>query len=63
MAKIAIPRSKNGSGRASTSGSSGNQLEEIQALAYQFFVERGYEHGHDIEDWTRAENIVRNRKS
>ena len=62
MAKIAVPRAKSVSGK--TSGqSSQNQLEEIQQLAYQFFVERGYEHGHDAEDWIRAETIIKNKKS
>jgi hypothetical protein len=29
--------------------------EEIMRLrAYRFFEERGYEHGHDLEDWIRA---------
>lgn len=29
--------------------------EEIMRLrAYRFFEERGYEHGHDLEDWLRA---------
>ena len=36
---------------------------EIEKLAYQFFVDRGYEHGHDQEDWARAEAIVRGRLS
>ena len=60
MAKIAVPRSKNGSGRTSNDWSRG-QLEQIQKLAYQFFVERGYEHGHDTEDWARAEAIIKNK--
>ena len=62
MAKIAVPRSKNGSGRT-LNVSSQSQLEQIQRLAYQFFVERGYEHGHDVEDWARAEAIIKNKKS
>jgi hypothetical protein len=32
--------------------------EQIRMLAYQFFEERGFEHGHDVEDWIRAEEIV-----
>lgn len=39
------------------------EVQEIQRLAYQFFVERGYEHGHHEEDWLRAETIVRSRRS
>ena len=61
MAKIAVPRSRNGSCKVSNSLSQ-NQLEQVQKLAYQFFVERGYEHGHDAEDWLRAEAIIRSKK-
>ncbi len=38
-----------------------NLNEQIQRLAYQLFVERGYQHGHDAEDWLRAEAIIRKR--
>ena len=41
--------------------SSQNLSEQIQRLAYQFFVERGYQHGHDAEDWLRAEAVIRKR--
>jgi hypothetical protein len=26
----------------------------VRTRAYQFYVERGYEDGHDLEDWLRA---------
>jgi hypothetical protein len=29
--------------------------EQIAALAHRFWAERGYQHGHDAEDWLRAE--------
>lgn len=32
--------------------------EMIAALAYRRFVERGCEHGHDVEDWLAAERIL-----
>ena len=36
---------------------------EITRLrAYRFFEERGYEHGHDLEDWLRAEAEVLGKK-
>lgn len=66
MAKIATTvQTKNG---ASRQGSAQNQIRvssdsaEVQRLAYQFFVDRGFEHGHDEEDWLRAEAVVKNRK-
>jgi DUF2934 family protein len=30
-------------------------IEEISKQAYNLYVERGGEHGRDIEDWVRAE--------
>ena len=64
MAKIAsIPQTKNGAlRRTGTQNQVVDEASEIQRLAYQFFVERGYQHGHDAEDWLRAEAIVKNRK-
>jgi hypothetical protein len=32
--------------------------EAIRLRAYQLFLERGAEHGHDFEDWLRAETEV-----
>ncbi len=40
-----------------------NASDEVAKLAYQFFVERGYKHGHDQEDWLRAERIIKARRS
>jgi Protein of unknown function (DUF2934) len=37
--------------------------EIIQMRAYYFFEQRGYQHGHDMEDWLRAEAEVMGRKS
>jgi ribosomal protein L7/L12 len=34
------------------------QQEKIAALAYQRFLARGGEHGHDVEDWIAAEAEV-----
>ena len=66
MAKIATTQ-KNGQGRKMVTPTqkafTKSEQQAIEKLAYQFFVDRGYEHGHDQEDWTRAEAIVRNRRS
>ena len=35
--------------------------EEIQQLAYRFYCECGYEHGHDLEHWAEAERRVLER--
>jgi len=37
--------------------------EEIAKLAYSFWEARGYEHGHENEDWLRAEAECLRRSS
>lgn len=37
--------------------------EEIAALAHQLWAERGYQHGHDAEDWLRAEQALLGKAS
>ena len=32
--------------------------EQIAARAYEIYLERGGEHGHDVEDWVRAEHEI-----
>src|SRR5437867_3667885 len=34
----------------------GATFDQVAARAYQRFVERGCEHGHDVEDWLTAEH-------
>ncbi|HSU30961.1 MAG TPA: DUF2934 domain-containing protein [Bryobacteraceae bacterium] len=36
--------------------------DEIERLAYSYWVARGQQHGSHIEDWVRAEQEVRVRK-
>ena len=66
MAKIAATQ-KDGQGRKTAASTqkafTKSEQQETERLAYQFFVDRGYEHGHDQEDWLRAEVIVRYRRS
>jgi len=38
-----------------TTQGNGNIQEAIRVRAYQLFEQRGRTHGHDIEDWFRAE--------
>jgi Protein of unknown function (DUF2934) len=43
-----------------------NLEEEIRRLAYQLYEDRGRKHGHDLDDWVRAEaevtgSVVRTR--
>lgn len=37
--------------------------EEIAALAHRFWAERGFQHGHDAEDWLRAEQTLLGKAS
>ncbi|MCM8782570.1 MAG: DUF2934 domain-containing protein [Candidatus Omnitrophica bacterium] len=53
---------KNTRRNTSTKRFSQDQLfNEIAKLAYQFYVDRGYQHGNDMDDWLRAERIVKAR--
>lgn len=36
--------------------------EEIATEAYNIYCERGYEHGHDVEDWLEAERRLSERR-
>jgi Protein of unknown function (DUF2934) len=37
--------------------------DEIASLAHRFWTERGGQHGHDTEDWLRAELELRGKAS
>lgn len=41
----------------------GASHEEIARLAHRFWAERGGQHGHDAEDWLRAERELRGKAS
>ena len=44
--------------RRSPNQSTVNPTEHIAQRAYELFLERGGEHGHDVEDWLRAEGEI-----
>ena len=44
-----------------SNGNNGNVEEAIRTRAYEFFLQRGCEHGRDQEDWIRAEAEVLQR--
>lgn len=62
MARAAMTKKSSGNNRGVFSQQKDEQAE-IERLAYQFFVERGYEHGHDQEDWFRAAELVKKQRS
>ncbi len=36
-----------------------NIEDEIRVRAYEFYEQRGRQHGHDLDDWLRAEVLVK----
>ena len=50
--------------KANPAASGAPAEDEIRARAYELYLQRGGEDGHDNEDWLRAEEeIVRNRNT
>lgn len=47
--------------KTSAKTSNPSTKDEIAKLAYEFFMKRGCSHGHDMEDWIKAEKIVLSR--
>ena len=37
--------------------------DEVAQLAHRYWAERGGQHGHDVEDWFRAEQELRSKAS
>jgi Protein of unknown function (DUF2934) len=60
--EAAMPRK---TANAPTADIGSQELTEaiVRIRAYQLFEQRGYEHGHDIEDWLRAEAEVTGKKT
>jgi len=42
-----------------SSKSNGDLAQKIAQKAYELYVARGCANGHDVEDWAKAEKIVR----
>lgn len=63
MARIKMNNNTSTATMTSSSSKSQTFNDEVGKLAYQFFIERGYQHGHDQEDWLRAERIIKARRS
>jgi hypothetical protein len=42
-------------GEANTSAADSPRIEEIRIRAYEIYVERGGQPGHDVDDWLQAE--------
>ena len=48
---------------ASDTGSQVLVEDAIRERAHQLFEERGFEHGHDLDDWLQAEAEIASKKS
>jgi hypothetical protein len=44
---------------AQSTKSNGDLNQKIAEKAYELYVARGCANGHDVEDWIKAEKIVR----
>lgn len=54
--------SKTNGGKTEAEKPNASQVQqEIEQLAYTFFCQCGYEHGHDLEHWAEAERRVLER--
>jgi hypothetical protein len=54
-------KSSSPAARKSTSSESQPTREQIAMRAYEIYMERGGEPGHELEDWTRAERELLER--
>ena len=63
MAKVITNNSSRKTASSGQRALTESQSREVEKLAYQFFLDRGGEHGHDQEDWARAESIVRSGRN
>jgi Protein of unknown function (DUF2934) len=57
--KVGAPKKKSAKSKVSVMVSH----EEIAMLAHRFWIERGFQHGHDAEDWLRAEHELLGKAS
>ena len=57
-----MQKEKNEAPKPSNLGSQERTEELIRMRAYQLFEERGYEHGHDLDDWLQAEGEIAGKK-
>jgi hypothetical protein len=56
-------RAGNPQGKAGNLVDGGPSHEEIQKRAYEIHLERGGEHGQDVDDWLQAEQDLKARRA
>lgn len=57
--KLMVPAERND--RESSNGSGDGIRRRIAETAYNLYEQRGQEDGHDLEDWLKAEAIVKSQ--
>jgi hypothetical protein len=55
MVKVTAKRSRATTTNANSEGSAGDLEEQIRRRAYELYERRGWEDGHEVEDWLQAE--------
>ena len=53
----------NPSAHSSFNSSEALDLHEIRLRAYELYLQRGAENGHDVEDWLRAETEMAGQRA
>jgi len=56
------PRPTSSNGHDAASGHDLSNGHDVAVLAYEFYMQRGGEHGHDLEDWLAAERRLSGRE-
>ncbi len=60
--KAAAPKKKAATGKSKVVSIQVTH-DQIAGLAHRYWEARGYQHGHDAEDWLRAESELRGKAS
>ena len=48
--------------KSAAAAEQGLDYQEVAKVAYELYLQRGCANGHDLEDWLRAEALVKQRK-
>jgi len=61
--KVRKPRSTKRAARPASNGNGFPAREEIERRAYEIYLARGGEPGHELEDWLQAERELREQRA
>jgi hypothetical protein len=63
MKEAGRKKASDGAGRKASAETTSPTLEDIARRAYEIFLARGGEPGHETEDWLQAEKELRTRRA